>query len=173
MLRLLVRIPLRSRNLREMQLDRNLQRVDGTWQLTFKGDELKISWRNGRPHQVTYAFPADLTDLLNEWLTIWRPLLLRDAPHKEVFLNREGQPYSAGNLRKAILKTTYKFEGVAVNPHTIRDIWATEYIKATRDFAGAAYMLGNTVEIVLKHYAHLLDADAEERAISWLQSRLA
>ena len=67
---------------------------------------------------------------------------------------------------------TWKFSGVPVNPHMIRDIWATEYIKSTRDIIGAAYMLGDTVETVLKYYAHLLDADAEERAVQWLTTRL-
>jgi hypothetical protein len=68
---------------------------------------------------------------------------------------------------------TYKFTDVAVNPHMMRDIWATEYIKATRDIAGAAYILGNTVEVVLKHYAHLLDADAEARASQWLSQAIS
>jgi hypothetical protein len=69
-------------------------------------------------------------------------------------------------------RMTWKFSGVPVNPHMICDIWATEYTKSTRDIIGAAYMLGNTVEMVLKYYAHLLDADAEERAVQWLTTRL-
>jgi Phage integrase family len=173
MLRLLVRIPLRQRNLREMQLNRNLRRLpDGTWQLTFKRDELKIGWRNGREHRITYSFPTDLQDLLEEWLDTWRPLLLGDSSAKEVFINTLGRPFSAQACRRVIGKTTWKFTGIAVNPHMIRDIFATEYIKATKDIAGAAYMLGNTVAVVMKHYAHLLDADAERQARTWLQSQL-
>jgi hypothetical protein len=173
MLRLLVRIPLRQRNMREMQLHRNLQRLpDGHWQLTFQGDELKIGWRNGRRHEITYAFPPDLEGLLDEWLTVWRPLLVADSQWPFVFVNIAGKPHNLDSFADAILRTTWKFTGIAVNPHTIRDIWATEYIKSTRDIAGAAYMLGNTVQIVLKHYAHLLDAEAEQRATNWLKSQL-
>jgi hypothetical protein len=173
MLRFLVRIPLRQRNLREMQLDRHLRRLpNGTWELTFTGHDLKVGWRHGREHHVTYPFPQDLQPLLEEWLTIWRPLLLNDADVRHVFLTMNGQPHSEWSCRYAILTTTWKFAGVAVNPHMIRDIYATEYIKATRDVAGAAYMLGNTVQIVMKHYAHLLDADAGQRATQWLHAKL-
>jgi hypothetical protein len=173
MLRLLVRIPLRQRNIREMQLERNLRRLpNGTWQLVFRGEELKIAWRNRRRHEVTYAFPEDLQGLLEEWLTTWRPLLLTDTHSPYVFLLKNGEPFKGFSLRSAIERMTWKYAGVTVNPHMIRDIWATEYIKSTRDIAGAAYMLGNTVQIILRHYAHLLDAEVEQRATTWLHTQL-
>ena len=34
-------------------------------------------------------------------------------------------------------------------------------------------MLGDTVPIVLKHYAHLLDAEAGRQATNWLESQLS
>jgi Phage integrase family len=171
-LRLLVRIPLRQRNIREMRLERNLIRLpDGTWRITFRGAELKIAQRRGREHQVTYTFPPDLQGLLEEWLTVWRPRLAKPAD-THVFVTGRGTPFTVGDLYTLICRTTWKFSGVAVNPHLIRDIWATEYIKSTRDLVGAAYMLGDTVEIVLQHYAHLLDAEAEQRATEWLRTWL-
>ena len=72
----------------------------------------------------------------------------------------------------AFLSATYKFTGIAMNPHMVRTIWATEYIKSTRNFIDAAYMLGDTVETVLKSYAKLLDQDCEERAKAWLSKTL-
>ena len=52
MLRLLVRIPLRSRNLREIQLDNNLYHDQhGHWHLHFRGEELKVGTRNGRTNE--------------------------------------------------------------------------------------------------------------------------
>jgi hypothetical protein len=172
-LRLLVRIPLRQRNVREMRLHDNLRRLpNGTWQLTFQGPELKIGRRKGRVNQITYSFPAELQGLLEEWLETWRPLLVTSPDPGYVFVTKRGGPYSVTTLGHLITRMTWKFGGVAVNPHMIRDIWATEYIKSTRDIIGAAYMLGDTVETVLKYYAHLLDADAEERAVQWLATRL-
>lgn len=172
-LRLLVRIPFRQRNLREMRLGRNLYQDQGVWVIEFRGEELKVAHRRGRLNQVKFVFPAELVGLLEEWLTRWRPLLTRD-PEDHVFVTSEGKPFaSPEEFSKLIQRGTYKFTGIAVNPHTIRDIWATEYIKATKDIVGAAYMLGNTVEVVLKHYAHLLDAEAEVRARAWLTEHLA
>jgi hypothetical protein len=59
-----------------------------------------------------------------------------------------------------------------MNPHMIRTIWATEYIKSTKNFIDAAYMLGDKVETVLHSYANLLDEDCEKRAQSWLSRTL-
>lgn len=59
-----------------------------------------------------------------------------------------------------------------MNPHMVRTIWATEYIKSTRNFIDAAYMLGDRVETVLKSYAKLLDQDCEKRARAWLSRTL-
>jgi len=54
----------------------------------------------------------------------------------------------------------------------IRTVWATEYIKPTKNFIDAAYMLGDRVETVLHSYANLLDEDCGKRASSWLSTTL-
>jgi hypothetical protein len=55
----------------------------------------------------------------------------------------------------------------------IRDIFATEYLKQhPGDAAGVAKRLGNTIQVVYKHYAHLLDQEADTRADSFLQGAL-
>ncbi len=54
----------------------------------------------------------------------------------------------------------------------VRTIWATEYIKATSNLIDAAFMLGDTVETVLKHYAKLLDQDCGKRASQWVAKTL-
>lgn len=59
-----------------------------------------------------------------------------------------------------------------MNPHMIRTVWATEYIKSTKNFIDAAYMLGDRVETVLHSYANLLDEDCGKRANSWLSTTL-
>jgi len=46
-IRLLVRRPVRSRNIREMRLERNLYKTTGGWMLHFQGKELKVSRRGG------------------------------------------------------------------------------------------------------------------------------
>jgi hypothetical protein len=80
LIRLDIRLPLRQRNLREMlwnpaipEQGRNLFKRDGKWYIRFVGRELKISHVKGQVHRVDHEFPGDLVDLLEEWLSRWRP----------------------------------------------------------------------------------------------------
>jgi hypothetical protein len=64
-IRLLVRLPLRQPNIREMKLGHNLKRTtDGHWEIHFRGRELKVAMRQGRENEVRYLFPEDLCSLL-------------------------------------------------------------------------------------------------------------
>jgi hypothetical protein len=58
------------------------------------------------------------------------------------------------------------------HPHMIRTIWATEWIISGGDFVTAALMLGDTVETVIKNYAHLLEENAVDRAFEWVASKI-
>lgn len=199
-LRFLVRIPLRVRNMVEMcwnphklEHGKNLYREDGAWYVRFSGAELKVQSRRGKIHSIVHKIPAELTWLVEEVLTVWRPLITGVPYHFPVgdesetwdyrepsqtcapafkntpgnvllFLTAYGMPVDHHDIRTWIKTATYAYTKVAVNPHLIRDIWATTYIKKTGDLAGAAKRLGDTIGTVLDHYAHLLDAEAEERA---------
>lgn len=199
LVRLMIRIPLRVRNFMEMSWNphrpedgKNLFRKDGSWYIRFSGSELKIGSRRGKINSILHRVPSELTLLLEEVLTVWRPIITgvpyhfpqgdesttwsyseppqTKAPEYKkspqdvlLFLNSTGKPTNRDNIRDWVKSTTYAYTGVAVYPHLIRDIWATTYIKATGDFIGAAKRLGDTVETVMKHYAHLLDDDAEAK----------
>jgi hypothetical protein len=200
LLRFLVRIPLRARNLVEMcwnphrpEHGKNLYREDGVWYVRFTGAELKIENRRGKIHSIKHKIPADLTWLLEEVLTVWRPLITevpyrfpvadegdtwnyREHPQTRapkfkkapdnvlLFLTASGKPADRHTIRQWVETATYAYTKVAVNPHLIRDIWATTYIKKTGDLIGAAKRLGDLIETILRDYAHLLDEEAEERA---------
>ncbi len=191
LIRLNIRLPLRQRNLRELlwnpktpEQGRNLYKRDGKWYIRFVAGELKISHVKGEVHRVEHEFPDDIVDLLEEWLLQWRPVLISsqkgahvgseraEAGQEFVFLNSVGAPLTEYQVTWAFESATYRFTGVAMNPHMVRTIWATEYIKSTRNFIDAAYMLGDTVETVLKSYAKLLDEDCGKRAKAWLSGTL-
>ena len=58
MLRLWTFIPYRQRNMREMQLGKNLyQDAHGIWRIVFRGDELKVASKQGRPNVFDLPFP--------------------------------------------------------------------------------------------------------------------
>jgi hypothetical protein len=110
--------------------------------------------------------------LLEEYLTLWRPLLAK-AGEAHVFLNTKGHPCTANRLTGVVAVTTMRFARVGVTPHLIREIFATEYLKEhPGGAAGVAKRLGNTVQVVYRHYTHLLDQEADTRADSFLQGAL-
>jgi integrase len=174
-IRLLIRLPMRQRCIREMHLDKNLyQDHAGVWQIRFVGTELKVASRRGQPNRYEFPFPRDLVALLEEWLTEWRPKVAGpDETH--VFLNSRGKPYiKAKEIAEMIARNTYRFTGIGITPHIIRDVWATEYLEANPgDVGGAARRLGNTEAMVLAHYAHILKRNVDARAESFLQSTFA
>jgi hypothetical protein len=206
LVRLMIRIPLRIRNFMEMCWNpynpnegKNLFRQDGSWYIRFSGAELKIESRRGKVNSIQHRVPDELTWLVEEVLTVWRPLITgvpyhlpqsgeavprsykepvqTKAPDSKrapqdvlLFLTSEGKPMKRDNIRDWVKSTTYVYSRVAVYPHLIRDIWATTYIKQTGDFIGAAMRLGDLVETVMKHYAHLLDDDAELKGDAFNQS---
>lgn len=218
MIRLMVRIPLRMRNIREMEIRKNLFKKDGHFVVRFSGRQLKVEQVGGRTKRIEYVIEPDNTgfyELMMEWFTLWRPFLivtgrlrneknpagkrsreviqeLRDANKqlspdevpcfgslRNVFVNSKGLPMSKDSIYEHVTRYTYRYSGKSVNPHLVRDIWATDYLRDTRnkygscDIVGAAWMLGNTLDSVERHYAHILEASSGDRPRRWLLERLS
>lgn len=95
-----------------------------------------------------------------------------------VFLNSNGMPWTRFSIYVAFTKTAYRYLRVPLTPHLVRDCWATEYLVRTReefgspDVVGAAVMLGDSLQAVQEHYAHILGEEAQARPKQWLQRYL-
>jgi integrase len=174
-IRLLIRLPMRQRCVREMLLGKNLYQDNaGVWQVLFVGAELKVAQRRGQENRYEFPFPSDLVPLLEEYLQEWRPKIARpDDLH--VFMNSHGNPFTvAKEVGELIARVTYRFTGVAVTPHMIRDIFATEWLERyPGDVAGVARYLGNTEAMVWAHYAHIIKRDVDQRAEAFRQQTFA
>jgi len=158
-------IPYRQRNMREMQLDENLHKdAQGSWSITFRGEQLKVATKRGQINVFHLPFPDKLVPLLEEYLKTWRPLLLQRAlqPSLNVFLTQNGTPYQRPILSKSTSQIVYRYTGKHWHPHIVRTVWATEHIRKTGDFYGAAYMLNDRLETVFSNYAHLRDENVAE-----------
>jgi hypothetical protein len=176
MLRLLVRVPLRQRNLRELRLERHLYRdAQGHWHLAFAGEELKVGRRRGRPNHFRLdlsAYAPELIPHLEAYLDRFRPRLPRAAADPHVWLTKGGRPYTATGLYAELRAAVDRRLGRPFYPHLIRTLWATQYINATGDFTTAAYMLNDTVPTVLRRYQELLDRDHQAKARAFLRQAL-
>lgn len=96
--RLLVRIPLRQRNIREMKLGKNLIRKGDKYIISFKGKQLKVARRGPDVNHLVFTIERDGTgffELLEEWLTVWRPCLMN--VHRRYIRTKRGHSH----VRKA------------------------------------------------------------------------
>jgi hypothetical protein len=162
-LKLLVRVPLRQRNVRELRIGRNLyQDHDGHWILLFRGDALKVGSRRGGANQydidLTENYP-ELLPLLEEWQEVYRPRLKGAATSPFLFLTYRGNPFSQRSLHEEVGVAVALRTGKRFYPHLIRTIWATQYLKTKHDFVTAAVMLGDTTQTVMRAY---LDIDKKD-----------
>jgi hypothetical protein len=152
-IRLLVRRPLPTRRICNMQIDRNLWCANGRWMIQFRAGELNVTTCQPAS-SCRMLFPEDLVLQLEEFLTVWRPMLPgRDLP--ELFTSLAGRPHSSSTLNHAVRKAVRDHTGHATDVRQVRAIWATEFLKKVGDFAEAAEMLGETFETVVHRYAYL------------------
>ncbi len=162
-IRLLVRRPLRSRNICDMKIDRNLRCANGRWTIEFRVEERALDQVRGQPDVYRVSFPPDLGPQLEEFLAIWRPLL-PGADLPELFTTRAGYPFVTPALNHEVSKAILKRTSGVINLSQIRQMWATEFLTRTQDYAAAAVMLGDPVETVLRRYAYLRHADTSTLA---------
>jgi site-specific recombinase XerC len=149
--------------------------TQGRWRITFRDEELKVARRNGHSNLFDLSFPEALVPLLEEYLATWRPILqaIADPSDQHVFLSRYGKPYTDRILRQTTKHIVYRYTGKDFHPHIIRTVWATEHIRKTNDFYGAAVMLNDTLETVTSTYAHLQQEDIAEKIDRLIDERLS
>jgi hypothetical protein len=140
-----------------------LLRENEHWAIQFRAEEMEAGQDHRRPSAYRSIFPNDLVSQLEEFLTVWRPML-PGSGLAEVFTTLAGRTFSVLALNNGIRRTTYAHTGRATDARQIRTIWATEFLKKTEDFAAAAEILGDTVESVLRRYAHLRREDSDTLA---------
>jgi hypothetical protein len=172
MLKLLVRIPLRQRNVRELRMGENLYTdASGHVHLHFRGSELKVGDRNGQANK----YHVDLTEYcpdflapLEEFLTTFRPRLPNALTSTSLFLTRHGTPFTQSGLRTELSAVVARHTGQRFYPHLIRTIWATQYLQDTGDFTTAATMLGDTLQITMRTYYDVVHNDQHAKARAFL-----
>jgi integrase len=146
MIRLLVRCPRRSKEIREMDLGGRLYQDDrGVWHLRYLSHQLKIEEHQHRPNEFNMPWPADLVDDLEEYLRDYRPKLLRRSHSTAVFLTTRGQPLNSNEVWTRIAGLCFEALGKHLYPHIFRTLWTDAYLDAhPGDYEGAAAMLNDT-----------------------------
>jgi hypothetical protein len=165
-LRLMWRLPLRSRCVREMALGTNLfQDEQGIWRLRYAGEQLKVSHRGGRINRFEVPWPPDLVDHLEEYLHDFRPRFHNADTNPLVFLTRFGHQLTPQVLGYRISQMVYARLGKRLYPHLLRTLWVDRYLlESNGDISTAAYILNDNVQTVLKRYHELRGFDHIKKA---------
>lgn len=176
-LKLLVRVPLRQRNVREMQLDRHLwkETTTGHWHLEFAGDDLKIGHRGPQVNKYELnlsTYRPEFIPILEEFLQVHRPKLPNAATSPFVFLTQRGNPHIQKTLHGDLSDAVAMRTGKRFYPHIVRTMWATEYLKETQDFQTAATMLGDQLRTVIATYYDVVHKEQIPKASAFLDKKL-
>ena len=180
-LKLLINVPLRQRNIREMQWNIHLVQRHGHWWIRFRGDDLKVGKR-GKGHKKINEYAIDLTahceeliPLFEEFRREYRPRFPGAESSPYVFLTQVGRPFSANSLGHELSHTVGRIvgNGKRFHPHLIRRLWATEYLEDTQNYSGAAIMLGDTLKVVMDTYYKPDTEQQQEKAAEWRRKKLA
>jgi hypothetical protein len=94
-----------------MRLGDNLRKdPQGHWCIIFQSEQLKIARKRGKDNILNLAFPLPLIPILEDYLTLWRPILLAKAGHPDthVSLTQYGTPYRKSILNRTTSTIVYK-----------------------------------------------------------------
>jgi len=143
--------PLRSRNIREARIGRNIFKTsDGRWRLLFEGDETKVG------NTLSFFVPQSLEPSLRLYLEKARPILTEGNGSDILFVSDTGKPLTGGALKEVVKTRCMKYLGRPVTPHVIRDIVAHAILsKNPEDYLKVSKLLGHKrVETTLRIYGH-------------------
>jgi integrase len=155
-LELLLMIPMRLKNLAEIDIERHIVRSHRrVVQLAIPGYEVK----NGTDIEAVVPPPA--VRLMDIYLRDYRPLLL-DGPSTALFPGKAGAPKTLQALRTQIIKAVQRHCGLLANPHLFRHIAAKLYLDANPGAYGLVRLLlgHKTVETTIKFYCGMETAAA-------------
>ncbi|HSQ19189.1 MAG TPA: tyrosine-type recombinase/integrase, partial [Blastocatellia bacterium] len=123
---ILVVAPIRLRNLIGIELGKNLIKpggLNGPYWLTFPQYDVK------NRVDLNFRFDQPLTDLIDEYVNEFRPLLLRGANTNWLFPGEFGQPKHKLHFSKQITVRIQKTTGLRITVHQFRHAAAAIWLK--------------------------------------------
>ncbi len=130
------------------------RRKDGQWWLQFDKDDFK----NGESKDEDYNSPVTegLTQRIDEYVSVYRPVLVRKNPdERSLFPSRQGE--QMGDIGEVISRIAKNYipEVRRLRMHALRHIVASDFLKRNPgQYTVLAGLLHDTLDTVLKHYAH-------------------
>lgn len=159
MLGLLISRPLRVRTFMCIELDRHLITTTGGFELRFQPSDVK----DKKPHE--YTIPQELIEPMQQYLTVYRPTLLKGKISNHLWITYYGTPYSIEGFKRQMPVVTKKAFGKELRPHSFRHIAATSIaINDPTHVNIIAPLLGHSsLAMSEKHYNRASSSEAAAR----------
>jgi integrase len=138
------------------------------WQFRFSKDETKT----GNP--IHALLPKQLIPALEEYLELYRPLLVMGAGVENLFVDEAGTPMIVQQVTNLAKQLTLQYAGRPVNPHLFRDIVAYTWLDHhPHDYLTVSKMLWHSnINTTLKHYGSRFNESNGVAAMeSWLSTQ--
>ena len=130
-------IPIRLKNLSELEIGKNLIRGrDGRWHIALSEEETK------NESVLEAMFPESTGKMIDTYRQTYRPLLMGGTRSSWLFPGRlPGSHKSCDMLREQICEGTHRNLGVRINPHAFRHTAAKVYLEANPGAYGVVQRL--------------------------------
>lgn len=144
--------------------------ANGQWRLKLHGSTFKNRKRvGGEAYDVPIA--SWLAPLLRDYIQLFRPILCESRDSGYLFVTQNGEKYTtlSGHVAELTKRHIPGCSGFAM--HAIRHLIATDWLtKHPNDFLTVAELLNDTIEVVMKNYAHLKKDVAFSRFDTYVSS---
>lgn len=141
--------PLRLANLTAIMLERHLHRRGNAWWLQFDATETK------ERRALEMPWPAVLAAVLEQYLSVWRPCLLR-TKSDALWISNRGRPMTEQAIYCQVVQVTQTMLRHPINPHLFRDSALTAAAEhSPEQVALVSKMLGHrSLRTGEQHYNH-------------------
>jgi integrase len=177
-------VPVRQREIRELELGVSLFKVDGKYLVKLGPDQHKTGSKNGKGRE--YFLPDFLTEHLEYWVNVLRPQL--DIETNLVFCglclrapNSYGKPFTASKFSKVVKTAMYRStlavlgQAKSPTPHDFRRI-AITYQRQHGDPSqqkAFAELMGHRVEEADRTYDQTTSLQKTSQASNWWENKPA
>jgi integrase len=140
------------------------------WQIRFSREETKTGV------SVHSLVPRSLIKLLEEYMSEYRPLLLRGRKYETLFVCPEADEMNSSSVTDIISELTLRYGGRRVTPHLFRDVVAFAWLKShPEDYLTLSKMLWHKHISTTIHYygGRFNESSASVAMESWIEEREA
>lgn len=140
------------------------------WMISFAPDETKTNI------SVDLLVPRTLVEPLEEYLAVWRPLLLNGNNPNTLFISPRGKPLRTDQVGKVIGHWSKTYASKRTTPHLIRDSVAYKWLKAhSKDYLTLSKILWHkNVQTTIRIYGSRFNESSGMSAMeAWLDERAA